>query len=56
MTVKGLDGCIGCVVVHFNETESARTTGFTIVDQSDRMNGSVLTEQLVHFFIGCTER
>lgn len=46
--VKGFDGRQGVVVVHFNKAEAAGTPGFPIIDQVDRMNGSVSGEQVTN--------
>ena len=45
MAVESLHSARRIGACHFNETKSARTAGIAIIDERDRLNGTVLFKQ-----------
>jgi len=45
VAIEALDGAGGVRIRHLDEAEAARTTGVTVVDQGDGLDGAVRREQ-----------
>jgi hypothetical protein len=53
LAIERLDSALCVSTRHFDETEAARTTGFTVVDQRNRFHRAVLLEQRTHLSVVC---
>ena len=55
-TVQGLDGLRGLGLRHFNEAKAARTTGFTVGRQRNRLDRAMCGEQVANLCFSRRER